>query len=433
MNAFQTVLLVIFGTAAVIGTILFSGYFDGAENSTANQVLVWGTLPQQQLDEYFDAFNKQKLVSELRYEQIPAASFDNELVEALAEDKGPDLIFLTQDLILRHQGKIAKVPYDTVSARTFTDTFIEEGELYRAPEGILGFPLLVDPLVMYWNRDLFTNAELAQAPKAWEQVLGIASLLTKKDERGNVTQSAVALGGFANIRYAKEVLTSLFLQAEQPLVVREGERGRPVVALGSSNRGVLSGGEAALQFFAQFSNPVKNDIYTWNSALRLDTELFKASRLALYFAPFSELHVLREENPHLNFDIAQLPQRENGTRRATFGTMYAVAPLKSARNVTAATQAALALAQAEQVSGLSTLIGLPPARRDLLAQGTSDASKVVAYRSAIIASGWLDPSPRETSDLFRKAIDTVVSGVAQEGDAISQLAAQLGDLLPRNQ
>ncbi len=431
MNAFQTVILVIFGAFAIIGTILFSGFFDKSQNTSANNLMVWGTLPSNQIRTLLEELNNEKVTAPLKYEQHQVASFDTDLVEGLAEGRGPDLILLPQDLILRHQSKIAVIPYDALSRRTFTDTFIDEGELFTSEAGIIGLPLVVDPLVMYWNRDLFTNAELVQAPKSWEQVLALTAQLTKRDERNNITQSAVSLGGFNNIDYAKEILTTLFLQAEQRLVVRDEENKSLRVALGGGEG--QAGAEAAIQFFTEFSNPTKEDVYTWNSALRGASALFAASRLAMYFAPFSDAEKIRTENPHLNFDLALMPQRENGSVRTTFGNLYAVASLKSSQNVNAAMQAAMVLAQVKFAKSFADAVGLAPARRDILSEGSSNADLAIAYRSAIIARSWLDPNPVLTTKLFKATIEGVISGVARDSDAISQLASQLGDVLPQNQ
>ena len=139
---------------------------------------------------------------------------------------------------------------------------------------------------------------------------------------------------------------------------------------------------------------------------------------------------MKEDNPHLNFDTAIMPQRENGALRVTHGTLYAVAPLRSSRNVGAATTAAMALVQPTQMASFSKEVGLPPARRDLLGTRANDPDEAVAYRSAILARSWLDPSPEETDRLFTKIIESVVSGLARENDAVKQLAAQLGDILP---
>ena len=58
-----------------------------------------------------------------------------------------------------------------ISERDFKNTYIEEGELYLAANGILGLPITVDPMVMYWNRDIFSSAAIAAPPSYWDEFL----------------------------------------------------------------------------------------------------------------------------------------------------------------------------------------------------------------------------------------------------------------------
>ena len=431
MNSFQTIVLVIFAIFATVGTIVFSGFFSSREEGAESaQLILWGTLPSRQLDIFLAEFNKEKLVPPIRYVEFTADNFDQALVEALAESRGPDLILLPHDLLLRHQAKIAPVLYSSLPQRTFEDSFIDQAKIFSGVDGILGFPLFVDPIVLYWNKDLFTNAELLQSPSSWEQVMGVIRRLTKVDGAGNIIQSAIGLGTFQNVAHAKDILSLLLLQSGEEIVYRDSQNRKFSGILGVRRDGNQSGAEASLRFFTEFSNPTKPDTYTWNSALRLSRTMFTDGDLAMYLGPWSEHRLILERNPHLNFDVAVVPQRENGLTRTTYGKLFVVAPLKSSPNNAVAISASATLAKAPYASKLSEIAGLPPARRDLLENGTDDPDQVIAYRSAILSRGWLDPEPSKTNLLFRGAVEAITSGSSRESGAATQLASQLQDLLP---
>ncbi|MBI5138600.1 MAG: extracellular solute-binding protein [Candidatus Vogelbacteria bacterium] len=430
MNTFQTVLLAIFGVIAVVGTIMFSGYFSKNTNSEESILNIWGTLPGVEMRDFFDTFNKKKLVNQIRYEEHSESTFDYDLVEALANGAGPDLIIITDDRVLRHEKKIFAIPYENVAERTFRDTFVDEATIFLSTEGILGVPILVDPLVLFWNKDLFSNAEIASAPSSWEQVLGITSKLTVKDSRGNISKSAIALGSFNNIEHAKQILATLLIQADQ-LIVGRGVDGIVKILLESSRTGIQTGGEAALRFYTEFSNPSTDEAYTWNSSIRSARTAFSADNLAMYIAPFSEKDSILRENPHLNFDIALLPQRENGKVRATYGKIYAIAALRSSRMKSSAVNASLILGQSEYAKIFSDSLRLAPARRDLLSQRIPDPDLSIAYKSAVISKSWLDPNPLSTAQIFKNVIDSITSGTAKEGEGIIRLSSEIEDLLKR--
>jgi len=433
MNSFQTILLVIFGILAAVGTVMFSGFFSSDEGASgASELVMWGTIPSPQLSAFLGEFNKEKLVVKIKYQQLDEDSFDQSLIEALAEDRGPDMIVLPHDLLLRHQAKIAPVPYTAIDKRTYLDTFVNQAELFNGFTGTLGFPLFIDPLVMYWNRDLFTNAELVQAPSSWTQLMGITNRLTRKDSVGNITQSGVAMGGYSNISYAKDIVSALLLQAEETVIERDPTNKVLKVTLGNTRQVGESGASATLRFFTEFSNPTKPDTYSWNSSLRNSTTMFSDGDLAIYFAPWSEYSNIAKKNPHLNFDVATLPQREGGKIRATFGRMYAVAPLKSSRSPSEAIKAATILAQSRYASRMAEIMSLPPARRDSLNIRPDDPNLDVAYRSAIISRGWLDPDPAKTATYFEQAVRSITSGASKESGAVTQLSSQLQNILPAN-
>jgi ABC-type glycerol-3-phosphate transport system substrate-binding protein len=139
--------------------IMFATYKSTNESETPINISVWGTLS----DEFFQNFaDKYFTENDLKnysvdYMEKDSATFDQELVEAIASGVGPDAIVLPDDLIVRYSNKIFPIPYATLPEISFKDSYIQQAELYLNPSGIMALPLAIDPLVMYWNRDIFNN------------------------------------------------------------------------------------------------------------------------------------------------------------------------------------------------------------------------------------------------------------------------------------
>ena len=108
---------------------------------------------------------------ESNLQEIPAASFDQTLIEALANGNGPDAIIIPQDSIVHYLDKIEPIPYQSFSQSAFKSAYITKAELFLGGNGVLAVPFSVDPLVMYWNRDLFANAGIAEPPQYWDEFL----------------------------------------------------------------------------------------------------------------------------------------------------------------------------------------------------------------------------------------------------------------------
>ncbi len=91
-----------------------------------------------------------------------------ELVAALASGQGPALVIMPHDLLVSQGDKLTPIPFSIVSERAFLDTYLDGASVFLSNNGILALPILVDPVVMYWNKDLFASAGI---PTPWSSRL----------------------------------------------------------------------------------------------------------------------------------------------------------------------------------------------------------------------------------------------------------------------
>ncbi|MEI7504613.1 MAG: leucine-rich repeat protein, partial [Paludibacter sp.] len=94
---------------------------------------------------------------------------------------------------------IIEIPNTALSQRAYQDSFIGQSDLYISPTGFTAIPFLVDPLVMYWNRTMFTNAGIAKYPVYWDEFATIGKKIDVKDVNSNIRRSSIAMGEFVNI------------------------------------------------------------------------------------------------------------------------------------------------------------------------------------------------------------------------------------------
>lgn len=425
---FQIILLLAFGFFAVIAIFIFSGtipLFKSNEGISGN-VLIWGTLPQSAMDPVLGEIAEENSDVKIEYVEKTPSNFDKEFIEALASGSGPDLFLLSQDYILRYSNKIFAIPYTSLSEREFKDTYVQEGELYLTGDGILALPLSLDPMVMYWNRDIFSSEGVATPPSYWDELPALAAKLTKKDAAGNITRSAVALGDYKNVNYAKDIIATLFLQLGNSIVARDAE-GKPRETLAESEAGARLG-ESVLRFYTEFADPAK-PTYSWNRSISSSKQAFIAGRAGLYFGYASEILELREKNPHLNFDVARIPQVRDAKAKANFGRLQGMAITKASQNPRAAFYVAGLLSSSEFAGMLSENLYLPPARRDLLSVKPSDPYLSIFYDNALTARAWLDPSPFETDAVFGETINNILSGRFRPSEALGAMRDELRTLL----
>ena len=425
ISKFQLIVLLVFAAFAVAGVIAFA--LSGSDSVQKVKLTVWATMPGNVFSEVMRATGLQESDEfEINYVKKEKKGFDVELLEALASGVGPVLFCLYSSSALKYLDRAYVVPFKSFSEKAFKSSFVEGSESFLTPGGIMAFPLLVDPMVMYWNRDIFTNASLLKPPEFWDELYDLVPRLTIKDGALNLRKSGVALGEYLNINNAFELLSTLIMQAGSPIVVRSGERLIPVL---TEKMGLpVPPAERALGFYTDFSNTLK-PFYSWNRSLPWSQNHFVGGDLGIYFGLSSELFDIRDKNPNLNFDVATIPQVREGNRRMTYGRVEAVAISRNSRKIGDALRLALVLSGEQFVWELSKITSLPPARRGLLSFKPGRAYMEVFYESTIIARSWLSPDKEKVSEIWREMIESVTGGRSRPREAVNRGNQELSVLL----
>lgn len=430
IRPFEIALIGIFGIAALGGLLYLSVYQakpDPAETRYGERVEIWGSLDGKIMKDYLQELTRgDKALEVVKYTQIDSRTFERQLLNAIAEGRSPDLVIMPHDLLVSYRQKLQPVSYETIDERTFKDTYIDGAEIFMLSDGVYGIPFAVDPLIMYWNRDMFSNNGLALPPRTWETLTSqTIPAITRVDDNRNIIQSAVALGEYANIRNAKEILSALFFQTGSTIVDEQGDG--YVVTLNKKQENTLSPGDAVLSFYTKFALPV-NMSYTWNRSLYSDHEEFVAGKLALYFGKASERDSILRENPNLNVDVAPIPQGSGATIQRNYADFYALTIPRASTNMQGAYAVALVLSSPENAQALAHAYDFAPVRRSLYNGATGDAFEDVVRQSALIARGWLDPLPEETDRLFRDMVEGALAGQSRMKTIIIDTVQQLESL-----
>ncbi len=428
MSKFQIILLVIFGAFIVIAVMVFS--FSRNSGSTSANVTVWGDISSYDWHkmELASDLGNNKTVS-IDYVQKDPDTIMDEFTEALAKGRAPDLVILPLEDMWSHKDLFIPIPYENVSQRDFQEAFIEEGEQFMAPEGIYALPLSVDPLVLYYNRDMLSSAGIAKPIQYWDEIYSASSALTKRDGAGNIVKSAIALGEAANIAHYKDILSLLMIQAGTPITARDAQDPSKLKAQLTERFSLPAvPTEAALDFYTQFANPTRV-YYSWNRSLLPAQTHFTSGDSAYYVGYASELRILKAKNPTLNIGVTSIPQSRVSETNITLGNIKGIAVSRGTSNPGAALSAALLIISQAPAKALADSTLVPPARRDLLSQRQSDPVLSVFYSAAIQSKGWIDPNPEATKSIFREMIESVTSGRARVTEAVREADDRMNALM----
>jgi ABC-type glycerol-3-phosphate transport system substrate-binding protein len=429
-SPFQLMTFFAFFAFAAVGVVMFALYQSGAGGANIGSVSVWGTIPENQ----FLVFISEPSIADGEVENIEYTykdeeTFNNELIEALASGYGPDLVLLSNDQILHHRDRVFATPYEQYDIRSFKETYVEAAEALLLPEGIIGFPVAVDPLVLYWNRTILANNQYVLPPKQWNELFKMSQKITRRGETGNINLSTIALGEFTNVRHAKDIFIAMLMQAGGTMTTTR-EDGTQIASLNARSVTATSPAQDALRFYTEFANPAKST-YTWSKAQPEARDAFVAGTLALYIGYASELPLILEKNPNLNFDVTHLPQLSNGIgeRQSTMARVYAFSIPKVASNPEGAGILLNSFITKEAAVAMEQTTGLPSPRRDLIAIEPTDPLKTTFRNSAIMARSWRDPNPDATYAILAKMVEGVVSGSQRMSQSIERAQRELEVLI----
>lgn len=415
LRPFQVILIAVFAILA-LGAVFIFANFSGRGDGTAaaGEVLIWGTLPREAIEAGIEEVSSgNDDFADVTYAERPAATFSRDLADAIASGAGPDLVILSQEELLSERAKLTPVPFSSLSERVFVDSYLSVFELYLSELGTYGVPLAVDPVVLYYNRTTLASAGVAQAPTNWEGIAGLAPSIVRRTGDSAITRALLPFGEYGNVRNARALLSTLFLQAGSPITT-EGEQGVTSVLGVTGSSGAA---ESALNFYTQFADPAKA-VYSWNRSLPDSRAMFVAGDLALYPGFASELPYLLASNPNLDFDMAPVPQPGVSSTRTTYALAYAFAVPKASDNTVGAMQTAFALTSEGPMRVMADVLSMAPARRSLIAEGAADRYDAVSYADALVAKAWLSPGPLATDAVFSAMIGNVTSGRMDAAQAL---------------
>lgn len=388
----------------------------------------------------------------INYKKLRYEEYEKELLNALAEDRGPDIFSIHNTWIKEYESKITPMPatvvmpYSVISGTLKKETTIElrttnsptlkeirdnfvdavSYDVISDSGQVYGLPLSVDTLAMFYNKDLFNNAGISQTPQYWnKEFLQDIKKLTKQDAKKEIVQSGVALGGSSNISRFSDIISVLMMQ-NGATMMENNQVTFNAVPKSSPNTSYNPGLEA-LRFYTDFSNSGKES-YTWNAALPNSLEMFISGKLAIYFGYSYDLPTIKAQAPKLNFSVAKLPQIEgNPPTSVNFANYWVEVVSKKSANQNEAWDFVQFITKEEQAKSYLEKTKKPTALRSLVSSQITDDNIGVFASQVLTAKSWYKgKNALAAEDAFKEMIDMVVANTGEKiQDIINNAAAKI--------
>jgi ABC-type glycerol-3-phosphate transport system substrate-binding protein len=399
---------------------------------------------------------------EIEYRRFRLEEYEDEILNALAEDQGPDVFMLHNTWIGKYQSKLAPMPASTkvavqtvqgtlkkelvyslqnepsVTLRQFKNDYpeivakdmVRTVDVSTTPDKkdlqprIMALPLSVDTLGLYVNKDLLNAAGIATIPANWDDFQAAVQKLTKLDGNSNILQSGAALGTSANVERAPDILSALMLQNGAEMSADDGTPAFTSIPDKLKELRDTPPAYQALAFYTDFANP-NREVYTWNAQQPDSLEAFVAGKVAFFFGYGYQLPTIKARAPKLNLGIATLPQIKDSPV-ANFANYWAWSVAKKSQNQDVAWNFVNFMAKPAEAKKYLDLAKRPAAQNSLLPAQLEDEDVGVFASQVLTAQSWYRGNdPRAADKAFNDLIDAAQGKTVEEYPALVNTAAEI--------
>jgi multiple sugar transport system substrate-binding protein len=347
----------------------------------------------------------------ITYKKFLYSEYENQLLNAWAEDRGPDIFAIQNAWVGKYQTKILPMPDSTTLAYQVTQGTIQKqvvpvlkttksltvsdlknnyvdvvaSDAVLSDGKIYGLPLSVDTLALYYNKDLLNNANIINPPKYWDtEFQQDITKLTKQDPKQGLIQSGIALGTSGNINRASDILMVLMMQNGATIINSGQVSFQNSLSVAGNN---YNPGLEALRFYTDFANPQK-EVYSWNDGQPDSLSAFASGNLAMMIDYSYDYDQIKALSPKLNFGVAPLPQIEGNQLTVNMANYWLYTVSKKTKYPDAAWDFIQFMAQPDNAKLYLDKTKKPAALRSLIAAQEGDEKLGVFADQVLTAKSW---------------------------------------------
>lgn len=360
------------------------------------------------LNKEIEAFRIDRPYITVNLKQLRPEEVYPRLVEALAEDKGPDIISIRNRSIGTYLTKLAPMPagvndsvLQVTKSALGTDTQVIVGahptptidqlnseyvqtvkkDVVKGGK-VYGLPLSLDTMAIYYNKDILDKSGVATPPKTWEEFQAAVKKITRYDKQsGKILQSGVALGSGSTVTGVDDIIYILFKQSGVDLVNKNGQ-----ATFNAGNNNGENPAVSVLNFYTDFANPAR-DTYTWNDSLGNGLDAFVNGQVGFFIGYSYHLPIIKSRAPQLNLGIMPMLQLDpdNHVNVANYWVQSVVAKSKHQND---AWNLLLYLTHSAATKDYLTTTGRPTALRAYIADQQKNIDLAPFVQDLLVSDNW---------------------------------------------
>jgi ABC-type glycerol-3-phosphate transport system substrate-binding protein len=421
----KTILRVIIGI--IIGFIVLI-IFSRRQISKPISLEMWGVIDEPTVfTPLINSFQKNNRNISVHYVQKDSATYQDDLLKAFAANKAPDIFMLFDNWLPSYQDKIEPLNLKNdkdLNSLIISQTFpqVVQDDLVNN-DSLLGVPLYIDTLALYYNKDIFDYYNIALPPQTWDEVVKLISKLRKTNSQGQVTRAAIALGTSNNIDWAGDILSELMMQLGSSMVNKTYQNvtfDEPII----QNDSKIIPGEEALKYYTQFANP-KSPLYTWENGFPNSVSAFSQGKTAMIIGYNQGQNAIQKEAPGLRYGITSFPYLSNNGEKINYARTMNLVVFNRSSHSKEAWQFLKYLSQSNNSQYYFLQTKNPPARLDLISLAVNDPQAGVFASQILTSRDWYQIDSQEISTIFNDMIESVILQNISPSQAISTAASRI--------
>lgn len=399
-------------------------------NKDAQKIIYWGLWePEGVMEEVIEKFESQNPGVTVEYSQQRFNTYESRIYTRLQEgttssQPTPDVFRIHNTWLPKFMKYLSPLPSSIMSAQEYKEKFYPTAvDDFTGKDGkIYAIPWEIDGLAVFYNKDMFAQANISEVPEDWDTFFEVAQKLTKRDSSGNITQSGVAFGTSRNIQHSAEIISFLLLQNNISII--DGTKTK--VTLNTTR---------AQDVIRTYTNFASGQNSTWSSKSDNDLQLFQQGKLAMMIAPSWRVFDVINMNSKINFDTAPLPQLKANNQEIYFATYWGDTVSNEAANPTLAWKFVKFLSEKEQqmklysASSKIRLFGEPYSLVELNDQMLGKAYVDAIAKMAPNMKSWQMGDESFVKETIDEAITKIVENGADVSAALKQAETTINERL----
>lgn len=370
--------------------------------------------------------------------QVQYEEFDRLFTNALADDVAPDIVSMHIHWLRKNLNRLSPAPatvnmarvfkkgnysdetevvIDTIplpTAKTVKDNYVKTVYEDVVVEGsVYGFPLAMDALAVFYNRNLLDLAGVPEAPKNWDEFVEAIKKTTKFNASGDIVQSGTALGTGTNIDASFDIISMFMVQSG----VTMGQGGMVSFADGleqAPNRNHPT--FKALDFYTDFARPTK-EVYSWNEKKDNALDEFVRGKLAFYFGYSYNYPTIKSRAPQMDMQVLPMFQL-NPDNPHNIANYWVESVVGKSKHQNEAWDFVRFISSPENVKKYTDTVFRPSPIRSQIAEQQKDENMEPFATQALFAENWYRG---RNVDNVKDAFEELVSGLLEPYGEIDAL------------